>query len=149
MSPRPREESLRRLRLLAPGIFLIVCVEAATSIFARWPHQFAGTGEPDHVPVDFLYFGTLLVAPLPLLLLVAASVVLIRRDDRLGLYATAALTASCAVMAVGSLGEGLAANSPDAPYSLQVGVSALNCLLFLLLVVFGMGAFPWSAPGRR
>jgi hypothetical protein len=47
-----------------------------------------GQGNPDRVPEEFLFMGTLLAPPLPLLLLFGASAFLARREDRVGFIAT-------------------------------------------------------------
>ena len=75
-----------------------MCAEASISILAGWPYQFTGQGDPDQMVLDFLVFGTLLAPPLPLLLLFGATASLVRRRDRLGEMAIAALVPICVVM---------------------------------------------------
>lgn len=124
------------LRPAALAVFLLACAGAAASIVARWPHQFMGPGDIDRVPHEFLYMGTLLAPPLPLLLLFGASAFLVAREDRLGFIAVAGMIPMLGAMTVGSLGEALSAASPDAPRSIQVigGVAGAAVYCALLAV---------------
>lgn len=158
------QKSVERARLgratrstaaVAPIVFAFVCVEAAVSILARWPYQFTGEGNPDRMLQDFLYAGTLLAPPLPLLLMFGATALLVRRKDRLGVIATIAMIAICAVMAVGSLGEALAPASPDVPRTIQLSGGCLGALLFAGLLTLAFvallerrsgAALPTSSP---
>jgi len=123
------------LRRSTLAVFAFVCIEAIVSILARWPHQFTGQGNPDRVPREFLYLGTLLAPPLPLLLLFGLSALLTGKEDRLGFIATLGMIPMLAVMAVGSLGEALSAPSPDVPRSTQLAGGLFGALLFLALAM--------------
>jgi hypothetical protein len=116
-------------------VFVFACIGAAVSIVARWPYQFMGEGNPDRVPQEFLSMGTLLAPPLPLLLLFGASVLLIERNDRLGLVTTAGMIPMLGIMTVGSLGEALSAASPDVPHSVQVVGGIVGAIAYFALLV--------------
>ena len=128
------------LRPLAVGVFALTCLGAAVSIFAQWPYQFTGQGDPDRVPQDFLIMGTLLAPPLPLLLLFGASALLVGREDRLGFIATIGMIPMLGVMAVGSLGEALSASSPDVPRFAQVAGGLLGAMAFFALLIAAVKA---------
>jgi hypothetical protein len=123
------------LRLWAVGVFLLACIGAAVSILAQWPHQFMGQGNPDRVPEEFLFIGTLLAPPLPLLLPFGASAFLVRREDRVGFIATVGMIPMLTVMIVGSLGEVLSAPSQDVPRFAQVAGGLIGATAFFTLLV--------------
>lgn len=128
------------LRRSAVAVFVFACIGAAVSIFAGWPYQFTSQGNPNRVPQEFLYMGTLLAPPLPLLLLFGASALLIERDDRLGLAATVGMIPMLGVMTVGSLGEALSAPSPDAPRSVQMVGGVVGAVAYFALLVAAVKA---------
>ena len=126
------------LRLWAVGVFLLACIGAAVSILAQWPHQFMGQGNPDRVPEEFLFMGTLLAPPLPLLLFFGASAFLARREDRVGFIATVGMIPMLTVMIVGSLGEVLSAPSQDVPRFAQVAGGLIGATAFFTLLVLAV-----------
>jgi hypothetical protein len=137
---RGQVTSIRLLGVVAPIVFAWVCAEAVISILAHWPYQFTGQGNPDRMLRDFVYFGTLLAPPLPLLLAFGATAILVRREDRLGAIANAATIAICMVMAVGSLGEALAPTSPDVPSVVQLIGGGFGTILFMGLSALALQA---------
>jgi hypothetical protein len=60
--------SLRMLSTVAPIIFGLIVVLALLSIIGRWPHQFGGQGDPDHIIQELLTSGTATAPPLPILI---------------------------------------------------------------------------------
>lgn len=89
---------------------------------------------------EFLFTGTLLAPPLPLLLLFGVSALLARREDRLGFIATVGMIPMLAVMIVGSLGEVLSALSPDVPGLAQVAGGLICAAAFFTLLVVAVRA---------
>lgn len=132
--------SMRLLSVVAPIVFAWVCAEAAVSILAHWPYQFTGQGTPNQMLRDFVFSGTVLAPPLPLLLVFGATTVFVGREDRLGAIANAAMIAACAVMAVGSLGEVLAPTSPDVPRAVQLAGGVLGVVVFVALAAVALKA---------
>lgn len=110
----------RSLLIAAPVIAGLSVVGALVSILARWPHQFAGHGDRQHMLADFASSGTALAPPLAFLILFSASSLLIRRRDRWGTIACVVLIALSALMVVGSLGEASAGRTADVPRAVQV-----------------------------
>jgi hypothetical protein len=135
-----RRAALRRLQHILPAAFLLVCAEAIVSVLARWPYQFTGPGDPDHMLRDFVLHGTLLSPPLPILLLFGAAATLIWRRDRPGGLPIAILCAICALMSIGAMGEALAPSSPNVPYLLQVSSGFLGAAAFVCLFALSLSA---------
>ena len=141
LEERPaRRSSLDVLACSAAALFTLVCIEALVSILARWPYQFVGQGDPDQMLGDFLQAGTLLAPPLPMLVLFGATVLSLRRPDRVGTLANAALIFLLASMTIGYLGEALSPPSPDVPRSIQLIGGALGALLFFGTLLIALGA---------
>jgi hypothetical protein len=119
-------------------VLAIVLVEALVSILARWPHQFGGQGDPHHMIQDFVSNGTALAPPLFIVLGLAVVAALAGRGDRWGLGAAALTVVLGLIMIVGSLGEALAATTPDVPRAVQIGGGLIDvtasALLFLLAI---------------
>jgi hypothetical protein len=60
--------SPRTLSTVAPIIFGLIVMLALLSIIGRWPHQFGGQGDPDHIIQELLTSGTATAPPLPILI---------------------------------------------------------------------------------
>jgi hypothetical protein len=131
---------MRLLGVVAPIAFVWVCAAAVVSIFAHWPYQFTGRGDPDQMVLDFALFGTLLAPPLPLLLLFGATTFLARRGGRQGKIANAVMIPICAVMAIGSLGESLSPPSPDVPRAIQLFSGVFGAIVFASLAAVAFKA---------
>ncbi len=125
-------------------VLAIILVEAVVSIVARWPHQFGGSGDPHHMFQEFVTNGTALAPPLFIvagLLVVAA---FIGRQDRWGLVLTVFAVVLGGIMVIGSLGEALAAATPDVPRAVQIVGGLINVTASVL--VFLLAA--WDVPHR-
>jgi hypothetical protein len=68
----------------AIATLLFAVAAASVSILARWPYQFTGPGNPNQVPKESLFLGTLLGPPIALLVLFGVAVLLSMREDRSG-----------------------------------------------------------------
>lgn len=131
---------MRRLDTAAPLVFVYAWLGAIVSIWARWPYQFTGQGDPDRMAQDFVSFGTLLAPPLPLLFLFGLTVLLTKKRDRRGAIPNAAMIPICLAMAIGSLGESIAPASPDVPRAIQLSGGAVGAIVFASLAVVALKA---------
>ena len=128
----------KRLKLAVTVVLALIIIGAVISIAERWPHQFGGHGDPDHMLTDFIATGTSLAPPLPILVVLAIVAFTVGRRDRWGLYATVAVLPLAILMIVGSGGEGLAPATTQVPRGVQwldgvYGVAA-GVLLLLLAI---------------
>lgn len=108
------------LIIVAPVIAGLSVVGAVLSIGARWPHQFGGHGDRDHMLADFASSGTALAPPLAFLVLLVVAALVIRRRGAWGTIARFVLVGLSALMIVASLGEAFAGPTPDVPRAVQV-----------------------------
>lgn len=123
------------LLIAAPVIVGLSAVGSVVSILARWPHQFGGHGNRDHMLSDFLRSGTALAPPLVVLVLFAIASLLIRRLDLWGTVACVVVLAISVLMIVGSLGEAFAGTTRDVPRVVQVFSGVWGTVAGVLLAV--------------
>lgn len=109
----------KRLEIAVTVVLALIVIGAVVSIAERWPHQFGGHGDPDHMVTDFTATGTALAPPLPILVLLAFVALTVGRRDRWGFLATIAVLPLAILMIVGSAGEGLAAPTTQIPRAVQ------------------------------
>ncbi len=134
------------VKVAAPAVFIAVVVLAAASLVAGWPHQFGGSGSRQHMLSDFVSSGTATAPPLFILVIFGVVAFAVGRRDRWGTVALLVLLVLAVLMAVGSLGEALAAVTPDVPRAVQYLSGAFGVLAALLLFVLGAGAL-WERRG--
>ena len=93
-------------------------VATVVAIVANLPSQFGGVGTD--AGREFLSRGTAISAPLVPMIVLAASIVLLRRTDR---WANVGVGATCLVgvlFLIGGLGEAFAKETPDTPKAVLV-----------------------------
>jgi hypothetical protein len=125
------------VQVAAPAVFVLVVILAVVSLVAGWPHQFGGSGSRLHVLSDFASSGTATAPPLFILVIFGLVAFTVGRRDRWGTAALVILLVLAMLMVVGSLGEALAAATPDVPRSVQYGSGAFGVLAALVLFVLG------------
>lgn len=125
----------RPLLIAAPAAAGLSVVLAIVSIWARWPHQFAGQGDRQRMLEDFVSSGTALAPPLPFLVLFVLASLVIRRRDRWAAVACVVLLVMSLLMIVGSLGEALAPPTPDVPRAVLLLSGGWGAVVGGLLVV--------------
>jgi hypothetical protein len=141
--------SPRTLSTVAPIIFGLIVVLALLSIIGRWPHQFGGHGDPDHIIQELLTSGTATAPPLPMLIVFGVVAWTVRRTDRWGVAARILLIPLAVLMAVGAIGEAAAPASPDVPRLVQLGNGVFGVVTAALLAVLAVASLTHrSAPGR-
>ncbi len=141
--------SPRTLSTVAPIIFGLIVVLALLSIIGRWPHQFGGQGDPDHIIQELLTSGTATAPPLPILIVFGVVAWAVRRADRWGVAARILLIPLAVLMAVGAIGEAAAPASPDVPRLVQLGNGVFGVVAAALLAVLAVASLTHrSAPGR-
>lgn len=128
------------VRVAAPAVFIVVLILAVISLVARWPHQFGSSGSRQQVLSDFVTSGTATAPPLFILVIFGVVAFAVARRDRWGAAALVVLLALAVLMAVGSMGEALAATTPDVPRPVQYLSGAFGVLASLLLFVLGAAA---------
>lgn len=136
----------RPVVVAAPVIAGLSVVGAVVSVLARWPHQFGGHGDPQHMLADFVSSGTALAPPLAVLVLLVAASLVVRRRDRWGAVACVVLVVLSVLMVVGSLGEAFAAPTADVPRAVQVFSGVWGTIAGGLLAVLGMRALLGRRP---
>lgn len=137
------------LIIAAPVVVGLSVVAAVVSILARWPHQFGGHGDRQHMVADFAGSGTALAPPLAFLVLFAVASLAIRRSDVWGTVACALLIAISALMIVASLGEAFAGSTPDVPRAVQVFSGVWGTVAGALLAVLSIISIRAGHRGRR
>jgi len=128
------------VRVAAPSVFMVVLILAVVSLVARWPHQFGGSGSREQMLSDFVTSGTATAPPLFIIVIFGVVAFAVARHDRWGAAALVALLALAVMMALGSLGEALAAATPDVPRLVQYLSGAFGVVAALLLFVLGAAA---------
>jgi hypothetical protein len=118
----------------------VVLILALVSLVARWPHQVAGSGSRQHLLSDFVTSGTATAPPLFIIAIFGVVAFAVARRDRWGTAALVLLLAVAVLMAAGSLGEALAAATPDVPRPVQYLSGAFGVLAALLLFILGAAA---------
>lgn len=108
------------LSVAARIVAAVSVLTAAISIVARWPHQFGGRGDRNHMMADFANSGTALAPPLVILVVFVTASVLVGRLDRWGATACIVVLVVSIFMIVGAVGEGTAAATSDVPRAVQV-----------------------------
>lgn len=137
------------LIIAAPIVVGLSVVAAVVSILARWPHQFGGHGDRQHMLADFAGSGTALAPPLAFLVLFAVASLVIRRSDVWGTVACVVLIAISASILVGSLGEAFAGRTPDVPRAVQVFSGVWGTAAGGLLAVLCIRSIRAGHRGRR
>jgi hypothetical protein len=141
--------SLRTLSTVAPIVFGLIVVLALLSIIGRWPHQFGGQGDPDHIIQELVTSGTATAPPLPVLIVFGVVAWAVRRGDRWGVAARMLLIPLTLLMAVGAIGEAAAPATPDVPRLVQLGNGVFGLVAAGLLVVLVVASLTHRpAPGR-
>lgn len=141
--------SRRRLSMVAPIIFGLIVVLALLSIIGRWPHQFGGQGDPDHIVQDLLTSGTATAPPLPVLIVFGVVAWAVGRGDRWGVAARILVLPLALLMAVGAIGEAAAPATPDVPRLVQLGNGVFGLVAAAVLVVLAVVSLTHrSAPER-
>lgn len=125
----------RTLLVAAPAVAGLSVVLAIVSIWARWPHQFAGQGDRQRMIEDFVSSGTALAPPLPFLVLFVLASLVIRRRDRWATVACVVLIVLSLLMIVASLGEALAPPTPDVPRAVLLFSGGWGAVVGGLLVL--------------
>lgn len=128
----------RTLLTAAPAVAGLSVIGAVVSIWARWPHQFAGQGDRQRMLEDFVSSGTALAPPLPFLVLFVVASLVIRRRDRWATGACVVLILMALLMIVASLGEALAPPTPDVPRAVLLFSGVSGALAGGLLVALGV-----------
>ena len=141
--------STRWLIIAAPVVVALSCIAALVSIWARWPHQFGGHGDPDHMLADFVSSGTALAPPLFILVVFAVAALQVRRTDLWGSVACVVIIALSALMIVASLGEAMAGHTPDVPRAVQVISGASGTVAGALLALLSLGSLRQRHLARR
>lgn len=138
----------RAVRVLAPVLFGVTVVLALISLVAGWPQQFGGSGSKANILADFVSSGTATAPPLFALVIFGVAAFVAGRRDRWGTAALIVLLLLAVLMAVGSLGEGLAAPSPDVPRPVQFLSGGFGALAgFALFVAAGLAL--WERSRQR
>jgi hypothetical protein len=127
---------------------MVILVLAVLSLVARWPHQFGGSGSRQHILSDFVTSGTATAPPLFIIVIFGVIAFAVARRDRWGTAALVFLLVLAVLMAVGSLGEALAAATPDVPRPVQYLSGAFGLLAAPLLFTLGAAAL-WERRPRR
>ncbi len=120
------------------SVLAVMIVELIVSLLAHWPHQFGGHGDPHHMIQQFVSNGTALAPPLVLMIALAVVGLVAGRDDRWGLAGAVLMIPIGALLVMGSVGEFLAAASPDVPRAVQLGIGPLDVALSALLLVLAV-----------
>lgn len=114
-----RVRTTRWLTNSAPIVVALSFIGALVSIVARWPHQFGGHGNRNHMLSDFISSGTALAPPFAFLVVFGVASLVVRRRDIWGTVACVVILALSVLMVVGSMGEALAGSTPDVPRAVQ------------------------------
>jgi hypothetical protein len=121
-------------------IFALVALFGLASLVAGWPHQFGGRGSRVNILADFVTTGTATSPPLAILVIFGFVAFAVHRRDRLGTAALVVLLPLAGLMAVGSMGEALAASTPDVPRLVQFATGGFGVLAAILLLLLGVAA---------
>jgi hypothetical protein len=137
------------------SVFLAAClvwllgasIETVVGVLGDWPAQFGGGGDAAKIDTQWITKGTALSPPLFLLLAMLAALAAVRFARRalvrwLGLGVAVAVGV---IGVVGSLGEMLAAATPDVP----LGVQRAGIIGVLVSVAVLAAAVPYARDGRR
>ena len=137
---RPHRVANKTISIAAPLILVLVVLFGVASLVAGWPHQFGGRGSRANILTDFVTTGTATSPPLVILVRFGFVAFTVRRRDRLGTVALIALLPLAGLMAVGSIGEALAAATPDVPRLVQFATGGFGVLAAILLLLLGVAA---------
>jgi len=133
-------------RPLVTVVVLFLIATAFSTIFAilnKLPYEFGGTGNPETVAVDSISHGTAISPPLTALVIFAALTALTFRRGWLGIVGLVGDMLLTVLFLVAGLAEPIIRRTLQAP-SLGVagvatiGLSAVNIVLLLLLLFFGV-----------
>jgi hypothetical protein len=132
--------STRVLSTVAPIVFGLIVVLAIMSIIGRWPHQFGGQGDPNHIIQELVTSGTATAPPLPVLVVFGLVAGGVGRRDRWGLTSRILLVPLALLMAVGAIGEAAATATPDVPRVVQFANGAFGLVAGVVLIVLAVAS---------
>lgn len=144
----PAARSMRVLSTLAPIVFGVIVGLAILSIIGRWPHQFGGPGDPDHILPELVTSGTATAPPLPVLVVFGLVAWAVRRRDRWGLAARLLLVPLALLMMVGAIGEAAAPATPAVPRVVQLANGAFGLGAGAVLIVLAVASLADRSTSR-
>lgn len=121
------------------GVVLgIEIVATIAAIILNFPAQFGGVGTD--AAGEFAGRGTAISPPLAPLMVLAVSLVLLRRSDRWATVGCAIAVVLGILFAIGSLGEALADATPEVSKTLLVSSGIVGVLIGAILVSLAVAA---------
>ncbi len=127
-------------RLFTVGVVVLVAAILATvlAVIVNLPAQFGGVGTD--AGSEFAARGTAISPPIAPLIVLAASLALLRRDDFWATVACVVIALLGILFVIGSIGEAAAEATPDVSKGVLVGSGVVGAALGSALVVLALGA---------
>ena len=138
-----------QVRLLAFGA-VVLGVEIIATIVAivlNLPAQFGGVGTD--AGSEFAARGTAISPPIAPLIVLAGSLLLLRRSDRWATVGCVIVGLLGVLFAIGSIGEAAANGTPDVPRAVLVGSGVVGSLIGVTLVFLAVAALMARSRGSE
>ena len=114
-------DTRKALPVCVCALLVLNAIGAVISVAAEWPTEFDTEGDPEKVLEDLPTRGTLLAAPLSVLIvLVVATALTWLRNRWLASIGLAVLIALCLLFTIGTLGEPLHPEASDPPVAFLI-----------------------------
>lgn len=139
--PPPMPSAQRRLFLIAVAILVIEILATVLAVALDWPAQFGGVGTD--AGEEWASRGTAISPPLvPLILLGIAAGLLLARARAATLLACVVAAILGVLFAVGSIGEAVAAATPDVSQAVLLASGITGVLMGVALVAGAAAVLP-------
>ena len=124
--------------MLAAVVLGVEIVATVAAIVLNLPAQFGGVGTD--AASEFAARGTAISPPLGPLIVLAASLALLRRNDRWATVGCVIVLVLGVLFGIGSIGEAVAAETPDVSKTVLVGSGIVGVLIGASLVAMAIAA---------
>jgi hypothetical protein len=126
---------VRRLRRVVLAVLAIEAVAIALGVGFALPAQFGGGRDADAVGSEWLTNGTAISAPIfPLVAFALGALLAGARRAPLACAGLVLVALGAVALAVGSLGEAFAPDTPDVPRAVLIASGVVGCALALALL---------------